>query len=37
MSVKLGLSYEGENHRLRVFQDKVLRKIFGLKREKITQ
>jgi hypothetical protein len=30
------VSSEGEKHRLRVFQDKVLRKIFRLKREKVT-
>jgi hypothetical protein len=35
MSVKLGLSYEGEKHRLSVFQDKVLRKIFGLRGRKL--
>jgi len=30
------VSSEGEKHGLRVVQDKVLRKIFRLKREKIT-
>ena len=34
MVVKLGLTM-GEEHRLRVFKNKVLRKIFGAKRDEI--
>jgi len=30
--VKLGLSFEGKNIRLRVFKKRVLRKMFGSKR-----
>jgi hypothetical protein len=33
MGAKLGLSLWGEKHRLRVFENSVLRKIFGPKRE----
>jgi hypothetical protein len=33
MGAKLGLSFLGEEHRLRVFENRVLRKIFGPKRE----
>jgi hypothetical protein len=35
MSVKLGL-YHIEEHRLRVFENRVLRRIFGRKRNKVT-
>jgi hypothetical protein len=35
MGVKLGLTLR-EEHRLRVFQNKVLRRIFGLKRDEVT-
>jgi hypothetical protein len=34
MGVKLGLSRE--EHRLRVIEDRVLSKIFGIKREEVT-
>jgi hypothetical protein len=34
MSVKLGLSHI-EEHRLRVFENRVLRKIFGPKRDEV--
>jgi hypothetical protein len=33
MDVKLGLSLRGEEHRLRVFENRVLRKISGPKRK----
>jgi hypothetical protein len=33
MGTKLGLSLCGEEHRLRVFENRVLRRIFGPKRE----
>jgi hypothetical protein len=33
MGAKLGLSLWGEEHRLRVFENRVLRRIFGPKRE----
>jgi hypothetical protein len=33
MGVKLGLWHEGKEHRLRVFEDRVLRRIFGPKRD----
>jgi hypothetical protein len=33
MGAKLGLSVWGEEHRLRVFENRMLRKIFGPKRE----
>jgi hypothetical protein len=33
MDAKRGLSLWGEEHRLRVFENRVLRKIFGPKRE----
>jgi hypothetical protein len=35
MGVKLGLLTLREEHRLRVFENRVLRRIFGQKREKI--
>jgi hypothetical protein len=35
MGVKLGLTLR-KGHRLRVFENRVLRKIFGLKRNKVT-
>jgi hypothetical protein len=35
MGVKHGLLRLGEEHRLRVFENKVLRRIFGLKRDKV--
>jgi hypothetical protein len=35
MGVKLGYDIKGE-HRLRVFENRVLRRIFGLKREEVT-
>jgi hypothetical protein len=34
MGVKIGLSYRGSKKRLRVFENRVLRKILGLKGEK---
>jgi hypothetical protein len=34
--VKLGLSQTKEEHRLRVFENRVLRRIFGSKREEVT-
>lgn len=36
MGVKLGLSYLGNEHRLRVFENRVMRRSFGPKREKVT-
>jgi hypothetical protein len=33
MGVEPGLSRRGEEHRLRVFENRVLRKIFGPKRD----
>ena len=35
MGVKLGLT-QGETHRLRVFENRVLRKVFGPKSDEIT-
>jgi hypothetical protein len=35
MGVKLGLTLRGE-HRLRVFENRVLRRIFGPKRDEVT-
>jgi hypothetical protein len=35
MSVKLGLSPDEKNIRLRVFKNRVLRRIFGPKREEV--
>jgi hypothetical protein len=36
MGVKLGLSHCGRNLRLRVFENRVLRRIFGPKRDGVT-
>jgi hypothetical protein len=36
MGVKLGLTLRDE-HRLKVFQNRVLRRIFGPKRDEVTQ
>jgi hypothetical protein len=36
MGVKLGLLTLREEHRLRVFENKVLRRIFGPKRDEVT-
>jgi hypothetical protein len=36
MGVKFGLSHCGRKHRLKVFKNRVLRKIFGLKRDEVT-
>jgi hypothetical protein len=36
MGVKLGLLTLREEHRLRVFENRVLRRIFGLKRDEVT-
>jgi hypothetical protein len=33
--VKLGLTLREEEHRLRMFENRLLRRIFGLKREKV--
>jgi len=35
MDVKLGFSHEGKKHRLRVLKNRMLRRIFGPKREKL--
>jgi hypothetical protein len=35
MGVKLGLSYCGKEHRLRVFENRVLRKILGTNTDKV--
>jgi hypothetical protein len=35
MGMKLGLSYEGKNIDMRVFENRVLRRIFELKKEKV--
>ena len=35
MDVKLGLSHRWEKHRLRVFENRVLRKIIGLARDEV--
>jgi hypothetical protein len=37
MGVKLRLQTLNEEHRLRVFENRVLRRIFGLKRNKIIE
>ena len=37
MGVKRLLSYWGEEHKLRVFENRVLRKIFGPKRDEVTR
>jgi hypothetical protein len=37
MDVKLGLLTLREEHRLRVFKNRVLRRIFGLKRDEVTE
>jgi hypothetical protein len=36
MGVKLGLSHLMKGHRLRVFENRVLRRIFGPKRDEVT-
>jgi hypothetical protein len=36
MGVKLGSLALREEHRLRVFENRVLRKIFGFKRDEVT-
>jgi len=36
MGVKIGLSHWGEEHGLRVFENRVLRKIFGRKKGEVT-
>jgi hypothetical protein len=36
MGAKLGLLILREEHRLRVFEDRVLRRIFGPKRDEVT-
>jgi hypothetical protein len=36
MGMKLGLSHLREEHRLRVFENRVLKKIFGPKRDEVT-
>jgi hypothetical protein len=36
MGVKLGRSHSSETRRLRVFENRVLRRIFGPKREEVT-
>jgi len=36
MSVKLGLSYCGKEHRLTVFENRVLRKLLGGNRDEVT-
>jgi hypothetical protein len=36
MGVKLGLSHLKEEHRLRVFENRVLWRIFGPKRDEVT-
>jgi hypothetical protein len=36
MGVKLGLSHLKEEHRLRVFENRVLWRIFGSKRDEVT-
>jgi hypothetical protein len=36
MGEELGLSHLREEHRLRVFENKVLRRIFGPKRDEVT-
>jgi len=36
MGVKLGLSYCGKDHRLRVFGNRVLKKLLGLNRDEVT-
>jgi hypothetical protein len=37
MDVKLGLVILSEEHRLRVFENRVLRRLFGPKREEVAQ
>jgi hypothetical protein len=37
MGVKLGLSHLKEEHRLRVFEYRILRRIFGPKREEVAR
>jgi hypothetical protein len=36
MGVRLGLVTLREEHQLRVFENRVLRRIFGLKRDEVT-
>jgi hypothetical protein len=36
MDMKLGLSHLREEHRLRVFENRVLKNIFGPKRDEVT-
>jgi hypothetical protein len=36
MGVKLGLSHFREEHRVRVFKNRVLKNIFGPKRDEVT-
>jgi hypothetical protein len=35
--VKLGLSHQGKKHRLRMFETRVLKRIFVLKREEVAR